>query len=233
MRNIFPIIFILMLAACGNNSGQGSANKDDSSNVQICETYMMDTAISSVSWEHYKKAANTNSNFSLGKVNISMNVANVEYTSNGNFAVVSGEWVLEKNVGVSGTIVVDLSKTAALKVGKDKKLEVGNPDYLDIEKYPTAKIEFSKIELNKDSIDIKAKLTIKDTTGSIEFPAKIKWTNSVPEVFKAKFSIDGKKWGLINKNATGSVIADKLTFDCNIKASTKPAKITHVTKNKE
>jgi len=227
----FPFIILFIFCSCSENNGKKDNSSKDSTTVT--EVFAMDTVASIVNWDRLKKTSNTSSNLSIVKVKINMNIDKLDLTTKGSFAVKSGSWSVVNHKSVTGIVLIDLSKVSALKVDKNNKLEIGSPDYLNIDKFPTAKLEFTNVQSKCDSCNVSAKLTIKDTTGNIDFTAKIKWVNNIPQDFKAKFSIDGKKWGLVNKTASGNIEMDKLTFDCSFISSTKATSVMRTTTKKE
>lgn len=101
-----------------------------------------------------------------------------------------------------------MKKVAALKIGEDDKVEIGNPDYLESKKYPTSALTILSIDSMPDTkkkMMVNARLQIKDTTANISFPAKMEYTDasnpSVPTKLSGEFRIDGIKWALNPKNA--------------------------------
>lgn len=111
----------------------------------------------------------------------------------------------------------------------NKKLvgHLSSPDFFDVAKFPTAKIEITKVDaLNDDTkpnanFSVTGNLTIKDITKSITFPAEIKIENGILTV-KSDFDIDRTDWnikygsGKFFENLGDKVINDKFNLNLSI-----------------
>ena len=111
----------------------------------------------------------------------------------------------------------------------NKKLvgHLSSADFFDVEKYPTSKIEITKVEELKDATKpnvnstVTGNLTMKDVTKSITFPAEIKIDNGVITV-KADFDIDRTDWnikygsGKFFDNLGDKMINDKFNLNLTI-----------------
>ncbi len=142
---------------------------------------------------------------------------NVEFSAQTKLDIKNAYWFMLDKKYECGKVVLDMKTVAALKIGEDEKVEVGNPDYLESKKYPTSTLtilSFDSIPDNKKKLLVNAKLQIKDTTANISFPAKLEYTDaanpSVPTKLNGEFKIDGIKWALNPKNA--KVTKDELLF---------------------
>lgn len=142
---------------------------------------------------------------------------NVEFSAETKLDIKNAYWFMLDKKYECGKVVLDMKKVAALKIGEDDKVEVGNPDYLESKKYPTSSLTILSIDSiagNKKKMQVNAKLQIKDTTANISFPAKLEYTDAtnptVPTKLNGEFHIDGIKWALNPKNA--KVTKDDLLF---------------------
>ncbi|HUE72988.1 MAG TPA: YceI family protein [Pirellulaceae bacterium] len=71
-----------------------------------------------------------------------------------------------------------------------------NPDFLDVEQYPTAKFESTKIEHGPgDAHTVTGNLTLHGVTKEITFPAKVE-TPYIVMIFTAEFEIDRMDFGV-------------------------------------
>ena len=148
-------------------------------------------------------------------VNVKMD--NAAFSTNTKLDIKNAYWFMLDKQFECGEIILDMKKVAALKIGEDEKVEVGNPDYLESKKYPTATLtilSFDSIPDNKKKLLVNAKLQIKDTTANISFPAKLEYSDAanpgIPTKLIGQFKIDGIKWKLNPKNA--KVTKDELLF---------------------
>jgi len=153
---------------------------------------------------------------------------------NGNIKVASGEVFVDNGKITGGKVEIDM-KTITDEDQKDadskKKLEghLSSPDFFDVAKYPTSKIEITKVEpindVTKPNVNatVTGNLTMKDVTKSITFPADIKIENGVLTV-KADFDVDRTDWnvkygsGKFFENLGDKVINDKFNLNLTIVA---------------
>jgi polyisoprenoid-binding protein YceI len=90
-----------------------------------------------------------------------------------------------------------------------------SPDFFDVQKYPTATFEITGVTAGAPAADggekvmmegathsITGNLTLKDTTRSITFPAKVQMTNG-QVVADANFNIDRTQWHMVYGNDKG------------------------------
>jgi polyisoprenoid-binding protein YceI len=153
---------------------------------------------------------------------------------NGSVKIANGEILVDNNKITGGKVEIDM-KSIVNEDQKDeesiKKLvgHLSSPDFFDVVKFPTAKIEITKVEvLNDDTnpnanFSVTGNLTIKDITKSITFPAEIKIESGVLTV-KADFDIDRTDWnikygsGKFFENLGDKVIYDKFNLNLTIVA---------------
>jgi polyisoprenoid-binding protein YceI len=152
----------------------------------------------------------------------------------GSIKVANGEILVDNNKITGGKVEIDMKSI----VDEDQKDEESNkklvghlssPDFFDVAKFPTSKIEITKVEaLNDDTkpnanFSVTGNLTIKDVTKSITFPAEIKIENGVLTV-KADFDIDRTDWnvkygsGKFFENLGDKVINDKFNLNLTLVA---------------
>jgi polyisoprenoid-binding protein YceI len=151
---------------------------------------------------------------------------------NGYIKISNGEILVDNNKITGGRIEIDMKSI----VNEDQKDEESNkklvghlssPDFFDVAKFPTAKIEITKVDaLNDDTkpnanFSVTGNLTIKDITKSITFPAEIKIENGILTV-KSDFDIDRTDWnikygsGKFFENLGDKVINDKFNLNLSI-----------------
>ncbi|MCX6158750.1 MAG: YceI family protein [Ignavibacteriota bacterium] len=153
---------------------------------------------------------------------------------NGSIKVSNGEILVDNGKVTGGKVEIDM-KTIVNEDQKDeeskKKLEghLYSPDFFDVAKFPTAKIEITKVESLNDATKpnvnstVTGNLTMKDVTKSVTFPAEIKIENGVLTV-KADFDIDRTDWnikygsGKFFDNLGDKVINDKFNLNLTIVA---------------
>jgi len=153
---------------------------------------------------------------------------------NGTIKVLKGEVLVDNGKVTGGNVEIDM-KTIVNVDQKDeesiKKLvgHLSSPDFFDVAKFPTSKIEITKVEALNDAAKpnvnstVTGNLTMKDVTKSITFPAEIKIENGVLTV-KADFDIDRTDWnikygsGKFFENLGDKMINDKFNLNLTIVA---------------
>ena len=166
--------------------------------------YSIDSTASELTWYGFKPTGRHN-----GTINIEDGMLAVE-----NSEIVGGTFTMNMNA----IDVLDLE-------GEDKQKLTGHlksPDFLDVEQYPTAEFEITEVvpyaeatmeedtsrmdvvvndeEVSEYAVEdpthvITGNLTMRDTTLSIMFPAKVQITDN--EIMaEAKFNIDRTKWNV-------------------------------------
>jgi polyisoprenoid-binding protein YceI len=99
-----------------------------------------------------------------------------------------------------------------------------SPDFLEAEKFPTAKFVVTKVEASTDSVNnttISGNLTLKDSTVNVTFPAAVTATDANVTA-KAKFVIDRTKWGIKygnDKSLGDKFISPEVGIQINISAT--------------
>lgn len=142
---------------------------------------------------------------------------------NGFFALDSGVLAVEGDKIVGGYFRIDMNKTEALDNAtiNNAKLtqHLKSDDFFATQRYPTAIFELISVETftnatnetdddNNLKIDdpthtITGNLTLKDSTKTISFPARVLFDNGTVAA-KANFNIDRTQWGITYK-AEGSL----------------------------
>ncbi len=207
----FPILALLaafFVSSCqqkpgGSDAEVGAAQEVDQLSAQAVN-YPLDTEASELTWYGFKPTGRHN-----GTIAIQDGTLAVE-----NGQVVGGSFTMDLN-----TIdVLDLE-------GEDKQKLTGHlqsPDFFDVAQHPTAKFEITevvpfaeaKMEADTSRLDvvvndeavseyaienpthaITGNLTMRDTTLSIMFPAKVSVSGD-QIMAQAKFNIDRTKWNV-------------------------------------
>ncbi len=131
----------------------------------------------------------------------------------GTFKLTAGTFTVKDGALVGGTFTIDINSLSSIDLASDAdgkgKLEghLKSPDFFDAGKFPNAKFEITSVtpfvadSTNKDVLlkdathTIKGNLTLKDSTKSISFPAKIT-VDATKATALADFNIDRTQWGM-------------------------------------
>ena len=149
---------------------------------------------------------------------------------NGLFKISEGKFAVENGSITSGSFLINTASLTNLdlKAGEGKeKLEghLKSADFLDTEKFPTAKFEITSVApLANDSSathTISGNLTLKDSTKNISFPAKLTVADNNLQA-QANFNIDRTLWGLYygnDKSLGDKFIRPEVNIKLNITAN--------------
>lgn len=124
-----------------------------------------------------------------------------------------------------GLFVIDMNTIKSLDMDKEdarKDLDnhLKNEDFFEVNTYPTAKIEFTKVTYESDTqLKIFANLTIKNMTKPINFYADVDYKK---ELMTTKFKIDRTLWGItynskeIEGKLKDGLISDAIGFEVSL-----------------
>jgi polyisoprenoid-binding protein YceI len=223
-----PIILflaIIFLISCnGNSPDKNISDSADSSAVvknneppkPKRDSISIDLTKSKFDCTRSKTVKDVDKVVKLFGADVNVKMDNASFSSTVNIKILNGHWFSLDKKFDGGKVVLDMKSVATVNVGKDKELEMSNPDYLNVEKYPTATLfieRFDSIPGNKKQLNVVAKLQLKDSIADVSFPAKAEYENADqvnPSKLVGDFHINGIKWGLNHKNA--KVLKDDLLF---------------------
>ncbi|MDW8296966.1 MAG: YceI family protein [Raineya sp.] len=191
-----------ILASCesapkSDEAKTGEAKKVDTTKAAEAQTLKVDVANSEITWVGTKPTGKHNGNFKLSEGSVAVKEGKI----------VGGKFVID----VNSLKVLDIPETEKENAKLTKHLK--SPDFLDVEKFPTATFEVVSVEpykpdttqkvsekdkeytLENPTHNITGNLTMKGVTKSITFPAIIKLENNKLEAV-AKFNINRKDWGM-------------------------------------
>jgi polyisoprenoid-binding protein YceI len=217
MKKLLLTSFVFTLAlAC---STEPSANNEQEATEPVAEEpSIVKTAFdtsSKVQWLRYKHVKNSNNTVKIGKTSFNLQMNDLAYTTEGTLAIKEGWWQDKQGKFESGTVKFDMTSISSLQLNESREPELKSPDYLDAAKYPVSILTIEKIENGMAS----GKLTIKDTTASVQFPAEAEWMNKqYPKRFKGRLVVDGKAWKLYSPKVSQEIVSDSLVFNFEFRA---------------
>ena len=115
---------------------------------------------------------------------------------------------------IGGSFIIDMTTIT----NEDYENNIGavghlrDSDFFDVTLFPEAKLKITSIEYFKNGNvhEVKADLTIKGITKSIEFWANVNGQN---KTFESKFKIDRSRWGIIyNHKLKDKAISEAIEF---------------------
>jgi len=183
---------VVLLASCNGSDADETTTTDqqDAAVATGGNSYTVDTTQSTVSWTGYKPNGEHTGTF---------NISNGTLTGDST-GITAGSFT----INVASITDKDLS-------GADKaKLEghLKSGDFFEVEKFPTAKFEVTKVAAYTSGSDstqksklqgathvVSGNLTLKDQTKNITFPAKVNITGDQITA-NADFDIDRTEWNM-------------------------------------
>ncbi len=186
------ILTMFIAVACDSAGAEGevSTAKDVAEKPHTALDYTLDVATSKVLWEGTK---------STGK------------THHGTIDIKSGEIHVVDGKITSGSFVIDMTTINDLDLEEPYQsyleahlmgtAEGKEDDFFNVNKYPTAKFEITKVvDLNgstEANTMIYGNLTIKDATHNVGFKAQVDINGDLLKATAPKFKIDRTKWGVM------------------------------------
>ncbi len=163
------------------------------------ETLKVDTAASSITWQGFKKVGAHH----IGKINIK-----------------SGQIEMKAGKIIGGEFVIDMASITNEDLKNNPEYHtkllthLKSADFFDVAKYPTAEFKITSVHEKAGKTWINGKLTLKDKTEALDFPATIESKGGVV-TGKAKIEVDRTKWGVIygSGNFIKELTADKIIND--------------------
>ncbi|MES2416833.1 MAG: YceI family protein [Bacteroidota bacterium] len=176
---------ILMLAVVASLSFMAFSPKAD--------TYTVDVAQSSVTWE--------------GKKFVGGHVGTVNLTS--------GSLVFNGKKLTSGSFATDMTTIKESKANAGLEKHLKSADFFGVDKFPAANFVIKKVEGSGASVNVTGDLTIKGITNSITFPATVVWNADKTVIATAdKIVIDRTKYGIQFKSkSVFANIGDNFIYD--------------------
>lgn len=223
MKKVMILAFAagsLMISCKNSNSDKSTIQAEQEVAAETGVTYTLDQDNSSLKWKAYHKGG-LDPRFGTVK---SKGTISAE-----NGTVTGGSFVIDINSLATDSAAVDAAKSGG-KTSADLDAHLKNADFFEVDKYPTATFEITKVaafDASKDKSNIadanqmiSGNLTLKDKTVNVTFPAKV--TVSEAEVtMLSNFTINRQDWGL-TYGAEGDVkdwgISQEVDIELNVRA---------------
>ncbi|MBX3239239.1 MAG: YceI family protein [Chitinophagaceae bacterium] len=210
-KSIFSLVAVAaIISSCNQAPDAAKAETGEKQDVAVADgaTYTIDTAASSIGW--------------LGTKPIGQHT--------GDFKLASGTITVDNGAVSAGSFIIDATSLRNFDLEKDPESHaklVGHlksDDFLNVEKYPTARFEITGVEVLQDDSTgthkVSGNLTLRDSTKNVTFPARLVVTESEVTA-NANFNIDRTQWGLFygNDQSRGdNFIRPEVNLNLDIKA---------------
>lgn len=185
------VILVFALAACNNPDADKASTGNAKNEVVIQGTEYPVDSTSAVQWTGTKPTG----------------------SHVGTFTVPAGHFLVNDNALVGGTFDIDMGSLSNIDLASEPKQKsdleghLKSPDFFDVAKHPTSKFTITSVApfvadstgteviLQGATHTITGNLTLKDSTQSISFPAKVT-VDATSAAASANFNIDRSKWGI-------------------------------------
>lgn len=117
----------------------------------------------------------------------------------GGFLGVKGKQLAE------GEVVVDTKSIASEKAPARLISHLKNEDFFDVEKFPTASFVITSVKVEDRQAHVTGKMTIKDITHSLSFPAEVTYGKDVVVAKASEVKVDRTKFDI--KYRSGSIFS--------------------------
>lgn len=188
MKKLNHLLGLVLLAAffmsCNTSGDRAKTGEAQDVNVTEAEqTFIVNPSTSVVEWTGSKPTGKHN-----GTINVSK--GNLLVTNN---TLVGGEFTLDMKTIVNKDIEKD----------EDRERLVGHlksADFFDVDKHPYATFVITEVEPitgnNEFNYRLTGNLTMKDTTASVSFPARVSMKENSVEAVSQNFTIDRSIWNV-------------------------------------
>ncbi len=180
--------------------------------------------------QEVQEVANTAKTLSVDTENSNINWVGTKPTGQheGMMKIQSGELMLEGEQLVGGKFTMDMGSITVTDLEGEEKgkleghLKMG--DFFEVEKYPTALFEITKVEAvegaQNATHNITGNLTMRDQTKSVVIPAKVSYNDGQLKAETPPFKIDRTEWGIVYKSSKvgDMAINDEMGIQINLMA---------------
>lgn len=216
MKKRFFTILTFTAITIGLTSCQNKAKEADTTEAEVAaETtdvstkYKVDSEASTITWKGYKPTASHH-----GTINIE-----------------NGVFTIHNDVLESGTFLIDMKSINVKDIAEDQedhaKLtgHLKSSDFFDVEQYPAAAFEITKLETVDGKTLLSGNLKMKDVSNNITIPVSINQNGDSIAITSEPFTIDRSKWNVkfgsksFFDNLGDKFINDGIELQINVKAT--------------
>jgi len=177
---IFTVVAFASFVSCNDKAKEAETTEAEEKAVatDASVTYTANTNESMIEWKGFKPTGTHN-----GTINISKGVVEVS-----NDKIESGNFAINMNSIEVKDIPMEEEGNAKL-TGHLK-----SPDFFNVEEFPNAKFEITKVETKNGKTMLSGNLTMKEETNNITFPVTTSMEGDTMKLTSETFTIDRSKW---------------------------------------
>ena len=217
MKKLFlslAVVSAVALTSCGGNTETVNATdaQESATATEGAKSYVADTATSTVNWKGGKTYEDINK------------------PEEGHWGVVKlKEGTVTANNGVleAGKFVADFTTFESKDLDADPETKakldghLKNPDFLDVEKFPTGSFEITSvkaIEGGDYNSEISGNLDFRGTPKNVTFKANVTVADDAVSIKSEEFGINRKDFGITFSGGGGSIIKDEVLLQVDLTA---------------
>lgn len=209
------VIGMFFLASCGSKDTVEATDAQETSTASETATeYVVNTSVSATNWKGGKIFDDTSKK---------------EEGHYGSVKLKSGSVTVKDGVLESGSFIADQTtfESADLteETGKSKlDTHLKSADFLDVEKFPEAKFEITKVtklDTGDYNTEISGNLDFRGTPKNVTFKANVKEEGDKLTIKSEEFKINRQDFGITFKGAPGSIIKDDVLLQLDVTADKK------------
>ena len=210
------VIGMFLVASCGPKDTVEATDAQETSTASATSTeYVVNTAVSSTSWKGGKMFDDTSKpeEGHYGSVKFKSGTVTVK-----DGLLESGSFVADQTTFESA----DLNEDAEMKAKLDGHLK--SADFLDVEKFPEAKFEVTKVtklDTGDYNTEISGNLDFRGVPKNVTFKANVKEEAGKVTIKSEEFKINRQDFGINFKGGAGSIIKDDILLQLDITADKK------------
>ena len=217
MKKLFlslAMVSAVVLTSCGGKTETVNATEaqEGATATEGAQTFTADVSTSTVNWKGGKTFDDINKpeEGHYGVVKLKEGTVTVN-----NGALESGKFVADFTTFESKDLDADPDSKAKL----DGHLKA--PDFLDVEKYPTASFEITgvkAVEGGDYNSEISGNLDFRGTPKNVTFKANVAVVDNVVTIKSEEFGINRKDFGITFTGGGGSIIKDEVLLQVDLTA---------------
>lgn len=210
------VIGMIFLASCGSKDTLEAKDAQETTSASETSTeYVVNTAVSATNWKGGKMFEDT---------------SKPDEGHYGSVKFKSGTVTVKDGVLESGSFVADQTTFESADLNDDPeskgKLDghLKSADFLDVEKYPEAKFDITKvtkIQSGDFNTEISGNLDFRGVPKNITFKANVKEEGDKVTIKSEEFKINRQDFGITFKGGGGAIIKDDVMLQIDVTADKK------------
>lgn len=170
------------ISSCKNKAEEAITSEAEvaAETTDISTKYKVDAEASSITWAGHKPTGSHH-----GTINIE-----------------NGVFTIHNDVIESGTFLIDMESIKVLDIPEDDESHgkltghLKSPDFFDVEQFPAASFEVTKLETVDGKSMLSGNLKMKDVSNNITIPVSIDQNGDSIAITSETFTIDRSKWNV-------------------------------------